>query len=107
MKPVEIKSECSGTRMDPKISPGDPTFIAFINNNDLWVSNIQTAEERRLTYCHKGLTHHHHKTMIKPNIINVHSPFETFYVQTLLNDEHILMLFIGWIFAKPSNTHKD
>ncbi|XP_052459508.1 dipeptidyl peptidase 9 isoform X5 [Carassius gibelio] len=55
MKPVEIKTQCSGIRMDPKISPGHPSFIAFINNNDLWVTNIETAEERRLTFCHKGL----------------------------------------------------
>lgn len=41
--------------MDPKICPGDPDFIAFINNNDLWMANIKTGEERRLTYCHKGL----------------------------------------------------
>ncbi|XP_035993757.1 dipeptidyl peptidase 9 isoform X3 [Fundulus heteroclitus] len=55
VKPVEIKSQCSGTRMDPKICPGLPDFIAFINNNDLWVANVKTGEERRLTYCHKGL----------------------------------------------------
>uniref|UniRef100_A0A667YUV8 dipeptidyl-peptidase IV n=1 Tax=Myripristis murdjan TaxID=586833 RepID=A0A667YUV8_9TELE len=55
IKPVEIKTQCSGTRMDPKICPGDPDFIAFINNNDLWIANIKTSEERRLTYCHKGL----------------------------------------------------
>ena len=54
MKPVEIKTQCSGTRMDPKISPGDPSFMAFINNNDLWVASIETGEEKRLTYCHKG-----------------------------------------------------
>uniref|UniRef100_A0A6Q2YGE6 dipeptidyl-peptidase IV n=1 Tax=Esox lucius TaxID=8010 RepID=A0A6Q2YGE6_ESOLU len=55
MKPVEIKTQCSGTRMDPKIAPGEPNFIAFINNNDLWLANIQSGEERRLTFCHKGL----------------------------------------------------
>uniref|UniRef100_A0A672L9A8 dipeptidyl-peptidase IV n=1 Tax=Sinocyclocheilus grahami TaxID=75366 RepID=A0A672L9A8_SINGR len=55
MKPEEIKTQCSGIRMDPKILPGDPSFIAFINNNDLWVTNIETGEERRLTFCHKGL----------------------------------------------------
>ncbi|XP_071752396.1 dipeptidyl peptidase 9 isoform X2 [Centroberyx gerrardi] len=55
LKPVEIKTQCSGTRMDPKICPGDPDFIAFINNNDLWMANIKTGEERRLTYCHKGM----------------------------------------------------
>ncbi|XP_005992020.1 dipeptidyl peptidase 9 [Latimeria chalumnae] len=55
MKPVEIKTECSGPRMDPKISPADPSFISFINHNDLWITNIETGEERRLTFCHKGL----------------------------------------------------
>ncbi|XP_042562511.1 dipeptidyl peptidase 9 isoform X2 [Clupea harengus] len=55
MKPVEIKTQCSGTRMDPKICPGEPTFMAFINNSDLWVASIETSEERRLTFCHKGL----------------------------------------------------
>uniref|UniRef100_H3D0G3 dipeptidyl-peptidase IV n=1 Tax=Tetraodon nigroviridis TaxID=99883 RepID=H3D0G3_TETNG len=54
VKPVEIKTQCSGTRMDPKICPANPDFIAFINNNDLWVANIKTGEERRLTFCHKG-----------------------------------------------------
>uniref|UniRef100_A0A674ELQ9 dipeptidyl-peptidase IV n=1 Tax=Salmo trutta TaxID=8032 RepID=A0A674ELQ9_SALTR len=55
IKPVEIKTQCSGTRMDPKISPGEPNFIAFINNNDLWLANLKSGEERRLTFCHKGL----------------------------------------------------
>uniref|UniRef100_A0A8C6PVI2 dipeptidyl-peptidase IV n=1 Tax=Nothobranchius furzeri TaxID=105023 RepID=A0A8C6PVI2_NOTFU len=55
MDPTEIKSQNSGTRMDPKICPGDPTFIGFINNNDIWVTNIKTREERRLTFCHKGI----------------------------------------------------
>ena len=54
VNPVEIKSQCSGTRMDPKLCPGDPNFIGFINNNDIWVTSIQTGEERRLTFCHKG-----------------------------------------------------
>ncbi|XP_028672429.1 dipeptidyl peptidase 9 [Erpetoichthys calabaricus] len=55
IKPVEIKTQCTGSRMDPKISPGDPHFIAFINSNDLWVANIKSGEEMRLTFCHKGL----------------------------------------------------
>uniref|UniRef100_A0A7N6BBR7 dipeptidyl-peptidase IV n=1 Tax=Anabas testudineus TaxID=64144 RepID=A0A7N6BBR7_ANATE len=54
MKPVEIKSQSSGTRMDPKICHGDPNFIGFINNNDIWVTSIETGEERRLTFCHKA-----------------------------------------------------
>lgn len=54
MKPLEIKTQCSGPRMDPKICPADPAFFSFINNNDLWVANIETGEERRLTFCHQG-----------------------------------------------------
>uniref|UniRef100_A0A7N8X8L9 dipeptidyl-peptidase IV n=1 Tax=Mastacembelus armatus TaxID=205130 RepID=A0A7N8X8L9_9TELE len=53
MNPVEIKSQSSGTRMDPKICLGDSNFIGFIRNNDIWVTSIETGEERRLTYCHK------------------------------------------------------
>ncbi|XP_027706777.1 dipeptidyl peptidase 9 isoform X1 [Vombatus ursinus] len=56
MKPLEIKTQCSGPRMDPKICPADPSFFSFINNNDLWVANIETGEEKRMTYCHKGLS---------------------------------------------------
>uniref|UniRef100_A0A7N8X247 dipeptidyl-peptidase IV n=1 Tax=Mastacembelus armatus TaxID=205130 RepID=A0A7N8X247_9TELE len=55
MNPVEIKSQSSGTRMDPKICLGDSNFIGFIRNNDIWVTSIETGEERRLTYCHKGI----------------------------------------------------
>lgn len=54
MKPLEIKTQCSGPRMDPKICPADPTFFSFINHSDLWVANIETGEEHRLTYCHQG-----------------------------------------------------
>uniref|UniRef100_A0A665V8S7 dipeptidyl-peptidase IV n=1 Tax=Echeneis naucrates TaxID=173247 RepID=A0A665V8S7_ECHNA len=50
--PVEVKTQSSGTRMDPKICPADPDFIGFINNNDIWVTSIKTGEERRLTFCH-------------------------------------------------------
>nr|XP_004464282.3 dipeptidyl peptidase 9 isoform X3 [Dasypus novemcinctus] len=55
LKPLEIKTQCSGPRMDPKICPADPSFFSFINNNDLWVASLETGEERRLTFCHKGL----------------------------------------------------
>uniref|UniRef100_A0A670KBP9 dipeptidyl-peptidase IV n=1 Tax=Podarcis muralis TaxID=64176 RepID=A0A670KBP9_PODMU len=47
---------CSGPRMDPKICSANPSFFSFINNNDLWVASIETGEERRLTYCQKGLS---------------------------------------------------
>ncbi|XP_008332047.1 dipeptidyl peptidase 9-like isoform X2 [Cynoglossus semilaevis] len=55
VNPTEIKSQCTGPRMNPQICPGDPDFIGFINNNDIWVSSVKTGEERRLTFCHKGI----------------------------------------------------
>lgn len=54
MKPVEIKTQCSGPRMDPKICPPEPDFYAFVNNGDIWVGSLHTGEERRLTFCHCG-----------------------------------------------------
>ncbi|XP_037679900.1 dipeptidyl peptidase 9 isoform X4 [Choloepus didactylus] len=56
MKPLEIKTQCSGPRMDPKICPADPAFFSFINNNDLWVASLETGAERRLTFCRTGLS---------------------------------------------------
>lgn len=40
--------------MDPKLCPADPNWIAFIHSNDIWISNIETREERRLTFVHNG-----------------------------------------------------
>jgi len=48
--------------MDPKICPGYPDYIAFINSNDLWIANIRNGEERRLTFCHKGSAARHSTT---------------------------------------------
>ncbi|XP_026582161.1 dipeptidyl peptidase 8-like, partial [Pseudonaja textilis] len=39
--------------MDPKICPADPNWIAFIHSNDIWISNLATKEEQRLTFVHK------------------------------------------------------
>ncbi|XP_061884105.1 dipeptidyl peptidase 9-like [Entelurus aequoreus] len=55
MDPVELPSQCSSTRMDAKICPADCDFISFIHNNDIWVTSIKTSEEKRLTFCHKGI----------------------------------------------------
>nr|XP_057928548.1 dipeptidyl peptidase 9-like isoform X1 [Doryrhamphus excisus] len=55
MDPFEIMTQCSGTRMDAKICPTDDDVISFIHNNDIWVTNIKTNEEKRLTFCHKGI----------------------------------------------------
>uniref|UniRef100_A0A8C0HII7 dipeptidyl-peptidase IV n=1 Tax=Chelonoidis abingdonii TaxID=106734 RepID=A0A8C0HII7_CHEAB len=46
---------CPNIRMDPKLCPADPNWIAFIHSNDIWISNILTREERRLTFVHNEL----------------------------------------------------
>ncbi|KAM9795723.1 dipeptidyl peptidase 9-like isoform 1-T1 [Syngnathus typhle] len=55
MKPCEITSQCSGPRMDAKICPADSNLISFVHKNDIWLSSIKTREEKRLTFCCKGL----------------------------------------------------
>ena len=40
--------------MDAKLCPCDPNLVAFIHRNDVWVNNIVTEEERRLTYTNQG-----------------------------------------------------
>ncbi|XP_070537358.1 dipeptidyl peptidase 9-like isoform X2 [Ptychodera flava] len=52
--PDEIGSQCNGIRMDAKLCPGNNNIMAFVNNNDLWITNIETGDETRLTYQHKG-----------------------------------------------------
>ncbi|XP_032906519.1 dipeptidyl peptidase 8 isoform X3 [Amblyraja radiata] len=53
--PSQVKTSCPNIRMDPKICPADSIWISFIHSNDLWISNIESGEERRLTFAHKGL----------------------------------------------------
>ncbi|XP_069767937.1 dipeptidyl peptidase 8-like isoform X2 [Narcine bancroftii] len=53
--PSPVKTSCPNIRMDPKICPADSSWISFIHNNDLWISNIESGEERRLTFAHEGL----------------------------------------------------
>ncbi|XP_043933383.1 dipeptidyl peptidase 8 [Protopterus annectens] len=55
LKPNILRTSCPGVRMDPKICPADPTYVSFIHNNDIWLSNIEAGEERRLTFVHEGL----------------------------------------------------
>ncbi|CAH1788869.1 unnamed protein product [Owenia fusiformis] len=52
--PTEVISSALGVRLDPQLCPHNPHLLAFINNSDVWVTNILTGEERRLTFAHKG-----------------------------------------------------
>ncbi|XP_072173545.1 dipeptidyl peptidase 9-like [Diadema setosum] len=53
--PTEVPTQCQGVRMDAKLCPTNSNLLAFINQNDLWVSDTVGGEERRLTFVHLGL----------------------------------------------------
>ncbi|XP_074012589.1 dipeptidyl peptidase 8 isoform X16 [Numenius arquata] len=55
LRPILVETSCPNIRMDPKLCPADPNWIAFIHSNDIWISNIETREERRLTFVHNDL----------------------------------------------------
>uniref|UniRef100_A0A6I8NF23 dipeptidyl-peptidase IV n=1 Tax=Ornithorhynchus anatinus TaxID=9258 RepID=A0A6I8NF23_ORNAN len=54
LRPNLVETSCPNIRMDPKLCSADPNWIAFIHSNDIWISNIVTREERRLTYVHNA-----------------------------------------------------
>ncbi|XP_058855005.1 dipeptidyl peptidase 8-like isoform X1 [Acipenser ruthenus] len=55
LKPITVKTSCPHIRMDPKLCPVDPNWYSFIHRNDIWIANLETGEERRLTFAHKDL----------------------------------------------------
>ncbi|KAK3095569.1 hypothetical protein FSP39_016187 [Pinctada imbricata] len=54
--PMPINTSCSGARMDAKICPHRSSLLAFIHCNDIWVTNLWSDQECRLTFAHKGLS---------------------------------------------------
>lgn len=41
-------------RIDPTLCPHNNELVAYVEDNDLWVKNIVSGDEKRLTYAHKG-----------------------------------------------------
>ncbi|KAG7468007.1 hypothetical protein MATL_G00138230 [Megalops atlanticus] len=56
LKPVKVNTSCPSIRMDPKLCPVDPAWFCFIHSCDIWIGNLESGEERRLTFTHKGLS---------------------------------------------------
>lgn len=53
--PVNIaSSRVEGARLDPKLCPHNSQLLAFINQGDIWVANIEDGQECRLTYTNTG-----------------------------------------------------
>ncbi|CAM9485884.1 unnamed protein product [Lampetra planeri] len=55
LMPTEVQTSCTGSRMDPKIFPPDPSIVTFIHSGDLWAASLKSGEECRLTFAHKGV----------------------------------------------------
>uniref|UniRef100_A0A2I3HDH4 dipeptidyl-peptidase IV n=1 Tax=Nomascus leucogenys TaxID=61853 RepID=A0A2I3HDH4_NOMLE len=66
LRPNLVETSCPNIRMDPKLCPADPDWIAFIHSNDIWISNIVTREERRLTYVHNATREAEAEESIEP-----------------------------------------
>ena len=52
--PSEVKTSASGTKLDPKLCPDNPNLLAFVSNNDIWVTNTATGHDKQLTFTHSG-----------------------------------------------------
>ncbi|XP_054718484.1 LOW QUALITY PROTEIN: dipeptidyl peptidase 9-like [Uloborus diversus] len=55
--PRELRNSVPpSTRLNPQMCPWDPDLIAYINNFDLWVHNVKSSSDVRLTYARRGNT---------------------------------------------------
>lgn len=52
--PYEIQTKTVGARLNATMCPHNPDLVAFVNNGDLWLVNLETRQEERLTYCHNA-----------------------------------------------------
>ncbi|XP_031560126.1 dipeptidyl peptidase 9-like [Actinia tenebrosa] len=52
----EVPSQTNDTKMDSKLCPINSNLAAFIHHNDIWVTNLETGQELRLTHSNNGST---------------------------------------------------
>ena len=52
---TELETTRKSSRMDPKLCPTTPLLVAFVSDADLWVVNVRTGREERLTFANNGL----------------------------------------------------
>ena len=53
--PYELKSSCGGARLNAVPCPSNPDLVAYVGSGDIWVTNVVTGQEERLTFSQKGL----------------------------------------------------
>lgn len=52
--PYEIQTKSVGARLNATMCPHNPDLVAFVNSGDIWLVNLETRQEERLTYCHNS-----------------------------------------------------
>nr|XP_022310084.1 dipeptidyl peptidase 9-like [Crassostrea virginica] len=52
--PSNIETSLEGARLDPQICPSNSQLLAFVNQNDIWVTSLTSGQECRLTFTNKG-----------------------------------------------------
>ncbi|XP_034233553.1 dipeptidyl peptidase 9 isoform X2 [Thrips palmi] len=52
--PTEIRMNLPGAKLNPQICPSNPDLVAFINNQDIYVTHTITGNTQRLTFAHKN-----------------------------------------------------
>lgn len=52
--PTEIRTSSTGAKLNPQICPTNPDLVAYVCNNDIWVSHTISGFTKRMTFAHKG-----------------------------------------------------
>ncbi|XP_067941458.1 dipeptidyl peptidase 9-like [Watersipora subatra] len=45
-----LPTQSDGSKLDPKICPNNPNLISYVANSDLWLFDLASQQEHRLTY---------------------------------------------------------
>lgn len=52
--PTELQGCPDGAKLSPQICPTNPNLVAYVNNNDIWVSICSSEVSERLTFTNCG-----------------------------------------------------
>jgi dipeptidyl-peptidase 9 len=55
--PTKLHMTIIGAQLNPQICPSNPDLVAYICNDDIWVTHTVSGSNVRLTYAHKGGRH--------------------------------------------------
>jgi len=50
--PAELRTCPPGAKLSPQICPTNGNLVAYVNNDDIWLTVISTGESKRLTFTH-------------------------------------------------------